>query len=165
MDYWQRAREDLRAGYNNRCVYSCFVIETDRLADGREQSGHSIDHFEPKSLAAARRAYDWDNLRWAWRVIDNEGKGNHWIPAEHDPTAMTTPLLQLAEDEGGNWLVVPDPGLEHSEQTRLRETIGLLGLNLRKVVLRRNAYVDDFLNNGPDYGPTWMQEQIGRAHV
>ena len=93
------------------------------------------------------------------RVIVNQGKGNHWISAAHDPTRMTAPLLQLAEDEGGNWLVVPDPGLEPAEQTRLRKTIGLLGLNLRKVVLRRNAYVDDFLNNGPDYGPTWMQER------
>lgn len=158
-DYWQRAREDLRAGYNNRCVYSCFVIETERLADGREQSGHSIDHFEPKSRAATRRAYDWDNLRWAWRVIDNEGKMNHWIPSDHDPTAMTAPFLQLAEDDRGNWLVVPDPSLEASEQTRLRETIRLLGLNLPKVVLRRNAYVEDFLNNGPDYGPAWMQQR------
>jgi hypothetical protein len=33
-DYWQRAREDLRTGCNNRCVYSCFVIETERLACG-----------------------------------------------------------------------------------------------------------------------------------
>lgn len=158
-EYWQRAREDLRAGYHNRCVYSCFVTETERLADGRDQSGHSIDHFEPKSRAAASRAYDWDNLRWAWRVIDNEGKRDHWIPSDHDPTELKLPLLQLAEDVHGNWLVVPDPNLEESEQKRLSETIGLLGLNLRKVVLRRNAFVEDFLNNGLEYGADWMQQR------
>lgn len=158
-DYWQRAREDLRAGYNNRCVYSCFVIETERLANGREQSGHSIDHFEPRSRVAASRACDWDNLRWAWRVIDNEGKRNHWIPADHDPTAMTAPLLQLAEDDNGDWLVVPDPFLEAFEQVRLSETIRLLGLNLRKVVLRRNAYIEDFLHHGHEYGADWMQQR------
>jgi hypothetical protein len=72
---------------------------------------------------------------------------------------MTAPLLQLAEDDRGNWLVVPDPSLEASEQTRLRETIRLLGLNLPKVVLRRNAYVEDFLTNGSQYGADWMEER------
>jgi hypothetical protein len=159
VQYWQRAREDLRISYSNRCVYSCFVIETECLADGREESSHSIDHFEPKSRVAASRAYDWDNLRWAWRVIDNEGKRDHWIPPDHDPTALRAPVFQLVEDDRGHWLVVPDPSLEVSEQTRLNETIRLLGLNLRKVVLRRNAYVDDFLTNGSEYGVDWMQER------
>jgi hypothetical protein len=27
------------------------------------------------------------------------------------------------------------------------------------VVLRRNAYVDDFLTNGSEYGVDWMQER------
>lgn len=25
-DYWRRARESIKAGYSNRCVYSCFKL-------------------------------------------------------------------------------------------------------------------------------------------
>lgn len=159
VDYWQLARDDLRTGYHNRCVYSCFVLEPERLADGRLQSTHSIDHFQPRSRSAAGLAYEWSNLRWAWRVIDNEGKGNNLIPADHDPTQMDRHFFKLAEADNGDWLVVPDAGLDAMEQSRLQTTIQRLGLNRPKVLLARNQYVKDFLENAADYGDRWMQQR------
>ncbi len=72
---------------------------------------------------------------------------------------MVEPWLQLAEDDLGNWIVVPEPGLESSLRARLEITIGLLGLNPRKVVQRRNEYVADFLANGYEYVENWVQER------
>lgn len=157
-EYWQLARDSLRAGYTNRCVYSCFTLEDQRNAAGNLQSTHSIDHFLPKSLSPARLAYEWSNLRWSWRVIDNEGKGNNLIPL--DPTTINRCLMELHEDSNGDWMVVPlKEGLSTMERNQVDCTIRLLGLNLRKVVIRRNQYVDDFKKNGGLYGDDFMNER------
>ena len=156
-EYWQLAKEDLRNGYGNRCVYSCFALEDQLNASGNPQSTHSIDHFQPKSLSAAKLAYEWRNLRWSWRVIDNEGKQNNVIPL--DPVALDHCLMELHEDPNGDWEVVPIQGLSDTDSDLAGRTIGLLGLNLRKVVIRRNQCVSDFVANASTYGDAFMESR------
>ena len=158
-DFWRAVKDDLRTGYNNRCVYSYFVLEQERLPDNSLRSTHSIDHFRPKSCSPAYLAYEWNNLRWAWRVIDNEGKRNHLISEEHDPTRLTRSIVELQEDDNGDWIVVPDSLLTASEQEKIGDTVRDLGLNGREVKTRRNQFVEDFLENKDLYDADFMEER------
>jgi hypothetical protein len=72
---------------------------------------------------------------------------------------MNQQLFRLAEADSGDWLVVPAPGLDALEETRVQTTIQRLGLNRPKVLLARNQYVKDFLENAADYGDRWMQQR------
>lgn len=156
-EYWREAKDALQTGYSNRCVYSCFALEDQLTASGRQISSHSIDHFHPKSLSAAGLAYEWRNLRWSWNVIDNEGKGDHIIPL--DPTALSSCLMQLQEDQNGDWKVVAVSGLCDTDSDLVELTIRLLGLNLRKVVIRRNQCVSDFVANVSTYDNAFMESR------
>jgi len=158
-DFWRAVKDDLRTGYNNRCVYSCFVLEEERQQDGMLCSTHSIDHFRPKARSPAYLAYEWSNLRWAWNVIDNECKKNHLIPEEHDPTRLTRNIMELKEDDNGDWIVIPDSSLTTSEQQKIDKTIQNLGLNSRTLKSRRKQYVEDFLDDGNQYSPNFMEER------
>ena len=118
-DFWRAAKDDLRTGYKNRCVYSCFILEQERQQDGTLHSPHSIDHFRPKSKSPAHLAYEWSNLRWAWRVIDNECKKDHLISEEHDSTRLTRSIVELQEGDNGDWIVVPGSWLTTLEQEKI----------------------------------------------
>lgn len=145
LDYWTRARDDLCDSYNKRCVYSCFVIEPIRDPNGQVIGGdHSIDHFVPKSLNPAKEAFEWNNLRWCWSVINNI-KGNSRIPI--DPTQLTDMVVELDEDTRGKWMVIPASNLNGSILADVQDTIEVLGLNSRPVVNRRTDFADDFINN------------------
>ena len=161
--YWQLAREDLRQAYSNRCVYSCFLIEQETLATGEVVSIHSIDHFSPIRSSPARLAFEWSNLRWAWRLIDNH-KGSTPIPADHDPTRLAAQALLLREDPDGVLLVVPNPALPAAEQARLRHTVASLGLNQAAVALARTACFQDFIAHGHIYGHDYMRERQPFVH-
>lgn len=154
-EYWQLAKEDLRNAYHNRCVYSCFQIEVETLASGKQVSMHSIDHFKPISLNPAWQAYDWSNLRWAWGVIDKH-KGNSVIPNDHDPTQLQADALILSEDPSGLLIVAPNPSLPPAEQARLANTIANLGLNQAAVALARTNCRNDFIASAGIYGHDYM---------
>ncbi|MYC49649.1 MAG: hypothetical protein F4X50_05055 [Synechococcus sp. SB0662_bin_14] len=158
-NFWRAVKDELRTGYNNRCVYSCFVLEEERQQDGTLRSTHSIDHFQPRSRSPAYLAYEWSNLRWTWNVIDNECKKDHLIPEEHDPIRLTRDIMELKEDDNGDWIVVPDSSLTTSEQEKIGRTIQDLGLNRRRVKIRRNQYVEDFLDKDNHYGSDFMEER------
>lgn len=158
-DYWREVKNDLREGYNNRCVYSCFVLEEERRGDGSLQSIHSIDHFQPKSKSPAYLAYEWSNLRWAWNVIDNECKKDHHIDENHDPTQLTRDIMELKEEDNGDWIVVPALSLSSDEKRKVAMTIQNLGLNNRKVKIMRNQYVEDFVKNQYKHGHVFMEER------
>ena len=134
-EYWQLAREDLRHAYHNLCVYSCFQIEVETLASGKQVSMHSIDHFKPISLSPAKEAYNWLNLRWAWGVIDNH-KGNSLIPDDHDPTRLQADALILSEDPSGLLIVATNhspatcragAALRHCRQARAESSRCCIG--------------------------------------
>ena len=92
-DYWRRAREAIKKGYANRCVYTCFKLEDETYPDGIAYGGQ-IDHFKPRDSSAAKLAYDWYNLRWAWAKVDSEYKQNKIIPDDHDPARVGTAEVQ-----------------------------------------------------------------------
>ena len=154
-EYWQLAREDLRHAYHNLCVYSCFQIEVETLASGKQVSMHSIDHFKPISLSPAKEAYNWLNLRWAWGVIDNH-KGNSLIPDDHDPTRLQADALILSEDPSGLLIVAPNHSLPPAEQARLAITVAKLGLNQAAVALARTNCRNDFIASAQIYGHDYM---------
>jgi len=150
LDYWTRARDSLCAGYNRRCVYSCFIIEPVRDVNGKIiNTEHSIDHFTPKSLAPSRRAFEWNNLRWCWEIINNE-KDDNVIAI--DPVSLPGNLFELELETNGNWMVVPSQGLNSNLKIQVQDTIDKLGLNsIRAVVIRRNQYANDFIRNPNGY--------------
>ena len=169
-DFWRDAKDELRTGYNNRCVYSCFFLEDERQQNGNLGSTHSIDHFQPKSRSPAYLAYEWSNLRWAWNVIDNKGKKDNLIPEEHDPTQLARNIMKLQEDDKGDWIVVPGSSLTASEQKEIEsliaseqkeieKTIRALGLNKPKVKIRRKQHIEDFLENKDRYDADSMKER------
>ncbi|SAY38825.1 hypothetical protein [Candidatus Synechococcus spongiarum] len=158
-NFWTAVKDDLRTGYNNRCVYSCFVLEDERQPNGKLRHSHSIDHFQPRSCSPAYLAYEWSNLRWAWQVIDNEGKKNHLIPEKYDPTRLTHKVVELQEDDDEDWIVVPNSSLTDLEQKEIKNTIQNLGLNRKKVKVRRRQYVEDFLENKCRYDANFMKER------
>ena len=153
---WQLARDQLREWYGNRCVYSCFVLEQERKENGRLQSNHSIDHFRPKSRSLAYLAYEWDNLRWAWNVIDNH-KQDKII--NHDPTRLTHNIMELEEDNDGDWIVVPATSLPGSERIKIDRTIKDLGLNNTEVRIIRKKWVEDFLREDNPYDHAFMDKR------
>lgn len=157
-EYWQLARDDLREGYANRCVYSCFLIELERTIGGMIVSGHAIDHFRSIRLSPARLAYEWSNLRWAWKVVDHH-KANQHIPDDHDPTALQPGAFMLEESLEGLLLVTPNPALPQDEQTRLAETVKKLGLNHYVVAKARTDCYEDFMFNAEIYDPEFMRER------
>jgi len=158
-NFWTAVKDDLRTGYKNRCVYSCFVLEDERQPDNSLRPTHSIDHFQPRSRSPAYLAYEWSNLRWTWNVIDNECKKDHFISEEHDPTRLTHNIVELQEDENGDWIVTSDSSLTISEQEKIDKTIQDLGLNKRKVKIRRRQFVEDFLENKDRYDDDFMEER------
>ena len=158
-DYWRFARDDLRKGYNKRCVYSCFILEEEMISPSGKRLDRSIDHFQPKSSNPAYLAYEWSNLRWAWSVIDNECKKNHHIDEEHDPAKLTHDIVELREDVDGEWIVVPISSLIELESKKVHETIQKLGLNNRKVKIRRRQWIEDFLDDQNQYGNNFMEKR------
>jgi len=95
-------------------VYSCFIIEPVRDVNGKIiNTEHSIDHFTPKSLAPSRRAFEWNNLRWCWEIINNE-KDDNVIAI--DPVSLPGNLFELELETNGNWMVVPSQGLQLKPQ-------------------------------------------------
>jgi hypothetical protein len=155
LDYWTIARDDLCNGYNRRCVYSCFVIEPVRDGSGRVVGGdHSIDHFDHKSLHPAKEAFEWTNLRWCWNVINNK-KGDSSIAI--DAVSMPGTIVELEEDVKGDWIVVPAKSINFFSTAQVQDTIDKLGLNtVRPVVIRRNGYVTDFVDNIDGYSDAEM---------
>ena len=158
-ELWGAVRDDLCKGYHNRCVYSCFILEKELQQDGTLRPTHSIDHFQPKSSSPAYLAYEWSNLRWAWKVIDNEGKQDHHIDQNHDPTRLTHDIVELKEDINGDWIVVPASSLDEGEQKKVHKTIQDLGLNKLTVKTRRKQYVEDFQDKNNQYDDLLMQER------
>jgi hypothetical protein len=156
-DYWRRAREAIRSGYDHRCVYSCFKLE-DEAFPGGTRCGGSVDHFKPRETSAAKLAYEWSNLRWAWAKIDNEYKKNNIIPDDHDPVNIEGDLFMLEEHDDGNLLVVPNPSLPGAERARVRETIQKLGLNKTPVILARTNCFKDFIDEKNSYSHSFMEE-------
>jgi len=157
-EYWQLAKNDLRKGYANRCVYSCFLIESERSTNSAVVSGHAIDHFRPIRSSPARLAYEWSNLRWAWKVVDHQ-KANQRIPDEHDPTALRPSALVLEESLEGLLMVAPNPALPEDEQARLAETVRKLGLNCYIVAKARTDCYEDFINHVDVYDLQFMLER------
>lgn len=153
---WQPARDQLREWYGNRCVYSCFVLEQERKENGSLQSTHSIDHFWPKSSSPAYLAYEWHNLRWAWNVIDNH-KQDKII--NHDPTSLTHNIMELEEDNDGDWIVVPAASLPDLERTKIDKTIKDLGLNNDVVKIIRKQWAEDFLDEDNPYDHAFMDKR------
>jgi len=98
-------------------------------------------------------------LRWAWNVIDNECKKDHLISEEHDSTRLTHNIVELQEDKNGDWIVIPDSSLTISQQEKIGKTIQDLGLNKRKVKIRRRQFVKDFLDNKDRYDDDFMEER------
>ena len=157
LDYWTRVRDDLCDSYNKRCVYSCFVIEPTRDSNGYVQPGeHCIDHFAPKSLNPARVAFEWNNLRWCWNVINNI-KGDSCITI--DPTELMDMVVELEEDTKGKWMVIPAGNLNRFTPMEIQDTIDKLGLNSRIVINRRTKYAKDFINNIYGYSDREMAER------
>ncbi len=156
-DYWRRAREAIRRGYDNRCVYSCFKLEDETFPGGTRYGGQ-VDHFKPRETSAAKLAYEWSNLRWAWAKIDSEYKKNNIIPDDHDPVQIARNSLLLEEDDEGNLLVVPNPSLPDSERSRIEETIRKLGLNNTPVILARTNCFKDFIDPNNSYSHSFMEE-------
>ena len=156
-NFWGAVKDELRTGYSNRCVYSCFVLEDERQPDHSLRSTHGIDHFQPKAHGPAYLAYEWNNLGWAWNLIDNEGKEDHPISEEHDPTRLTRNIMELKEDDNGDWIVAPDSSLTTLEQEKIGKTIRDPGLNKPKVKIRRNQCVEDFLENKDRYDADFME--------
>jgi hypothetical protein len=159
LDYWTRARDDLCEGYNKRCVYSCFVIEPTRDSSGQlkpKAQQHSIDHFAPKSLNPARKAFEWSNLRWCWNVINNN-KNNSCISI--DPTQLTDMVVELEEDARGKWMVIPARNLTESTSNDVQDTIKKLGLNSRIVEVKRTGVANDFINNKHGYTDQEMTDR------
>jgi hypothetical protein len=156
-DYWRRAREAVQRGYSNRCVYSCFKLEDESFPGGNRYGGQ-VDHFMPRASSAAKLAYEWKNLRWAWGKIDSDYKGNNVIPSDHDPVQIKEDSLILEEDGNGDLVVVPNPHLQEAEKARLKETIQMLGLNRKPIVLARNTCFDDFIDPTNSYDPAFMEE-------
>jgi hypothetical protein len=157
LDYWTRARDSLCAGYNKRCVYSCFIVEIERDSSGRiKDPQYSIDHFTPKSSAPARRAFEWNNLRWCWSVINNK-KDNSVITV--DPVSLPGMVVELQLSKYGDWMIVPSHGLDSGSQQQVLDAINKLGLNsVRAVVNRRNQCADDFIQNPNGYTLSEMEE-------
>jgi hypothetical protein len=157
LEYWTRARDSLCVGYNKRCVYSCFIVEIERDSSGQiKDPQYSIDHFTPKSSAPARRAFEWDNLRWCWSVINNK-KGNSVITV--DPVSLLGMVVELQLLQTGDWMVVPSHGLDSGSQGQVLDAINKLGLNsVRAVVNRRNQCADDFILNPNGYTRLEMEE-------
>ena len=156
-DYWRRAREAIQQGYANRCVYSCFKLEDETFPGGTTR-GAQIDHFKPRSSSAAKFAYEWDNLRWAWGKIDSEYKKNNVIPDDHDPVRIAASAMMLQEDENGDLVVVPNPSFPDAEKDRLKETIRMLGLNRGPIKRARKKCFDDFIDPNQSYSHVFMQE-------
>jgi hypothetical protein len=162
-EYWQLAREDLKIGYHNRCVYTCFLIEQELVEDATspdpvEVGGHSIDHFKPVTKNPARLAYEWANLRWAWCYIDNNFKQNQIIPDRHDPVNIVEGAIQLQFDSKGDLIAVPSPLFPDAERLSLADTIKKLGLNDDQVKKFRRDCFDDFINPGNNYSDQYMKE-------
>jgi len=157
LDYWTRARDDLCVGYNKTCVYSCFVIEPIRDSDGNViGKDHSIDHFSPKSRGPAKNAFDWNNLRWCWNVINN-AKGDSLILI--DPVGLASMVVELDEDIRGNWIVKAAPHFDDSFAAQVQDTIQKLGLNSRVCVIRRNQVANQFIKNRSQYDDAEMRRQ------
>lgn len=156
-DYWREARDELNKRYGQCCVYSCFYLNGERVY-GDTKLERSIDHFKPRSKFAARLAYEWINLRLAWRLV-NSYKADKIIPKAHDPTEMTTNLVKLQRDGDDNWKVVPDPELEDQAKDEIAKTIDDLGLNKETIIKARNACVEDFRKNRNNYSDDYMKER------
>ena len=156
-DYWRRARVAVKQGYANRCVYSCFKLEDETFPGGTTR-GAQIDHFKPRSSCAAKLAYEWQNLRWAWGKIDSEYKKNNVIPDDHDPVRIASNAMMLEEDDNGDLVVVPNPSFPDAEKTRLKETIQMLGLNRVPIKLARKNCFDDFIDPNHSYSRDFMKE-------
>lgn len=156
-DYWRRARESIKAGYSNRCVYSCFRLEDESFPGGIRHGGQ-VDHFRPRDSSAANLAYEWRNLRWAWGKIDSEYKKNNVIPDDHDPINIAAESVTLEEDNNGDLVVIPNPHLPDSEKARLGETIRMLGLNRTPVKLARKKCFEDFIDPAHSYSQALMEE-------
>jgi hypothetical protein len=162
-EYWQLAKDALRNGHCNRCVYTCFLIEEEFVADASSTErikvgGHSIDHFRPIAASPARLDYEWTNFRWAWRYIDNNFKANHVIPDEHDPVNISAGAIQMKFDNNGDLLAMPNPALPDEERLTLDDTIKKLGLNDAQVKKFRRDCFDDFINPESGYSEQQMKE-------
>lgn len=139
------------------CVYSWFKLE-DKSFPGGNRHGGQVDHFMPRASSAAKLAYEWENLRWAWGKIDSDYKGNNVIPREHDPVNIKKDSAILDEDDNGDLVVIPNPHLQEAEKARLKETIRMLGLNRKPIMLARNKCFDDFIDPTNSYDPAFMEE-------
>jgi hypothetical protein len=156
-DYWRRARDSIKSGYSNRCVYTCFKLE-DEIFPGGDTLAGQVDHFKPRESSAARLAYEWGNLRWAWAKIDSEYKKNNIIPDDHDPIRIDDGLMMLEEDDNGHLLVIPNPSLSDSEKMRLGETIRMLGLNRTPVKQARKNCFEHFIEPSHSYDHDFIEE-------
>jgi hypothetical protein len=56
-------------------------------------------------------------------------------------------IVELEEDVRGKWIVRPAQNLNFFTTEQVQDTINKLGQNSRIVVVRRNKYVKDFINN------------------
>ena len=156
-DYWRRAREAIKKGYANRCVYTCFKLEDETFPDGITYGGQ-IDHFKPRDSSAAKLAYEWYNLRWAWAKVDSEYKQNNIIPDDHDPVQIAVDAMMLEEDENGDLVVIPNPSFSDGEKRRLEETIRMLGLNRTPVKLARRRCFEHFIDPRYSYSRDFIEE-------
>ncbi|WP_411875740.1 hypothetical protein [Vulcanococcus limneticus] len=151
-DFWRRMRHELKAVFSGCCAYSCFLLEDAITPSGDELSG-SVDHFQPISRSPAGLAYEWSNLRWAWRTIDNQYKKDKVLTL--DPCAISTLPFEL--DVGDFGRLLPQAGLDAHTRTEAEQALLILGLNQPDCVVRRRAWADDFMANAHQYGDQLMQ--------
>jgi hypothetical protein len=102
----------------------------------------------------SKEAFEWTNLRWCWNVINNK-KGDSSIAI--DAVSMPGTIVELEEDVKGDWIVVPAKSINFFSTAQVQDTIDKLGLNtVRPVVIRRNGYVKDFVDNIDGYSDAEM---------
>jgi len=151
-DYWRRMRPELKAVFKGCCAYSCFLLEEALTPAGVDLTA-SVDHFQPISQSAAVLAYEWSNLRWSWKTLDNNFKRNKIVPL--DPCHLVISPFSL--DLGDFGLVVPRAGLATQDQADAKTTINALGLNQLECSARRRTWADDFIRNSHVYSDRQME--------
>jgi len=151
-EYWRRVRAELRAAFQGCCAYSCFLLEESTTPGGAELSAN-VDHFKPISKVPVSLAYEWSNLRWAWKTIDHDYKKNKLIAL--DPCSIT--ICPFSLDVGNFGLLVPVSGLSHAQQDDAEQALEDLGLNRKSCEMARSSWANDFIENATLYGDMLMQ--------
>jgi len=113
--YWTEALDDLMAGYNQICAYSCFRIHT-------VTGGRSVDHMAAKSRAWDT-VYEWTNYRLASSLLNARKREFGDVL---DPFEILDGWFQL---ELVGFQVLPAADVDDGIRTGVQQTIDRLRLN------------------------------------